>query len=112
MSDGGTTAVKAARNQSLWREVNERVASVAEAAGEMELLCECADIECTQTITISAGEYEHVRGNPTHFPIAVGHDYPDVEKVVEENERYAVVEKTGEAGEVANHFDPRSRERS
>ena len=111
MSDGGTTAVKAARNQSLWREVNERVASVAEAAGEMELLCECADIECTQTITISAGEYENIRNNSRRFPIALGHEFPDIEDVVEENERYAVVEKTGKAAEIAARLDPRSRQR-
>jgi hypothetical protein len=42
------------------------------------------------------------------FPIAIGHDFPDVENVVEENERYAVVQKRGVAAEEAARLDPRS----
>jgi hypothetical protein len=44
---------------------------------------------------------------PSH-PIAIGHDFPDVENVVEENERYAVVQKRGVAAEEAARLDPRS----
>jgi hypothetical protein len=54
-------------------------------------------------------EYERIRRSPTWFPIAVGHDLPEVEDVVEVSDRYAVVEKRGEAAEVTAKFDPRSR---
>jgi hypothetical protein len=36
-----------------------------------------------------------------------GHDIPEVERVVEENERFVVVEKFGESAVVAINLDPR-----
>lgn len=106
--DGGIQAVKAARNQALCREVNERIESLADTAGDLELLCECADLECTATIRLSVAEYEGIRSSPVRFPIALGHVVPEVENVVEENERYAIVQKVGKAGEVSAQLDPRS----
>jgi hypothetical protein len=108
-TNGGIHAVKAARNQSLWREINERVRTVAETSGNMEFLCECADLECTQTIKLSVGEYEFIRSSPVRFPVALGHVFAEVEDVVEENERYAIVQKKGVAAEVVAKLDPRLR---
>jgi ATP sulfurylase len=105
---GGIQAVKAARNQALWREVNERIRVVAQTSGEMEFLCECANLECTETINLSVAEYEHIRSSPVRFPIMRGHDFPEVENVVQENDRYVVVEKIGKAAEEAAKLDPRS----
>jgi hypothetical protein len=100
---------KAARNQALMREVNERIAEVSEEASEMQLLCECADLSCDVVLDISMLEYESIRSSSVRFPIALGHDLPDVEQVVEQNERYAVVEKVGKAAEVSAKLDPRAR---
>jgi hypothetical protein len=36
-----------------------------------------------------------------------GHDYPELERVVEEKERYAVVAKFGEAARIVQKLDPR-----
>jgi hypothetical protein len=36
---------------------------------------------------------KHCSCDSLRFPIAPGHDVPEIEKVVEENERYVVVEK-------------------
>jgi hypothetical protein len=108
--NGGIQAVKAARNQALCREVNERIEAVAETAGDTEFLCECADLECTKTMSLSIAEYERIRSSPVRFPIALGHDVPEVEDVVEENERYVVVQKRGKAAEVSAKLDPRSRQ--
>jgi hypothetical protein len=105
----GTQGVKAARNQALFREVNERIADVAEAAGHLELLCECASDDCTETIHMSLAEYEYIRSAPTRFPIAKGHEVPEVENVVEEFEGYAVVQKMGAAAEESVRLDPRTR---
>ena len=41
------------------------------------------------------------------FFVKPGHGRPELERVVEENERFAVGEKFGEAGEVAEKLDPR-----
>jgi uncharacterized membrane protein YeaQ/YmgE (transglycosylase-associated protein family) len=43
------------------------------------------------------------------FSLTPGHGRPELERVVEENERFAVGEKFGEAGEVAEKLDPRSQ---
>jgi hypothetical protein len=37
-----------------------------------------------------------------------GHEFPEFERIVEENEEYIIVEKFGEAAEVAKSLDPRS----
>jgi hypothetical protein len=106
---GGIQAVKAARNQSLCREVNERIESLAAAVGELQLICECANLECQETLSLSVAEYENIRSSSVRFPVALGHNFPGVENVVDENERYAVVEKKGEAAEVSAKLDPRTR---
>jgi hypothetical protein len=106
--DGGIQATKAARNQSLWREVNERIKAVAETSAEMQFLCECASLDCTETLDLSMAEYERIRSSPVRFPITRGHDFPEVERVVEETDRYAVVQKQGEAAEIVAKLDPRS----
>jgi hypothetical protein len=108
-TDGGIQAVKAARNQALCREVNERIEAISETAGDLELLCECADLQCGRTITLSVAEYERIRSSSVRFPIALGHDDPKVENVVEVADGYAVVQKVGKAAEVSAHLDPRTR---
>ena len=108
-TDGGIQAVKAARNQSLCREVNERIEALSKTAGDLQLLCECADLDCTKTLTLSVAEYERIRSSSVRFPIALGHDVPQVEDVVEVADTYVVVQKRGKAAEVSAHLDPRTR---
>ena len=95
-------------NEALLREVNERIEEVSEAAAHPEFLCECAAKNCTETLDLSIGEYETVRSSPLTFVVKPGHELPDFERVVEGTERYRVVEKLGDAGEVAEKLDSRS----
>jgi hypothetical protein len=106
--EGGIQAVKAASNQALCREVNERIEALAETVGDLRLLCECADLECTEILSLSVAEYEHIRSSSVRFPIAIGHEAPEVENVVLLHDRYAVVEKRGKAAEVSAKLDPRT----
>lgn len=108
--DGGIQAVTAARNQALWREVNERMRALAGAPGDMEFLCECADLDCVKTLRLTVAEYERIRTSPVRFSIAFGHDVPQVEDVVEVNEHHVIVQKRGVAGEISAKLDPRSRD--
>ena len=62
-----------------------------------------------EVIELSIAEYESIRSSAVRFPVKVGHDYPEFERVVEENENYAIVEKFGEAASIVNKLDPRSR---
>ena len=106
-------ASRAARNQSFFREINERVKDLNEGFSLVlplgEWVCECAEALCVARLELSAQEYEAVRANGTRFFVAPGeeHVWPDVELVTERNERYWVVEKLGEAGRVSKSFDPR-----
>jgi hypothetical protein len=49
-----------------------------------------------------------VRNDSTRFFVVPGHEDERVERVVERNDRYVVVEKIGEAAEEADDLDPRS----
>jgi hypothetical protein len=90
--------------------VNEHIDELAESLdlhAEMTIFCECGSTECAQQISLSEPEYESLRRVPTHFAVLPGHEIPDVERVVETNERYFVVEKFGESAVAAIKFDPR-----
>lgn len=109
------TAERVARNEATFREANERIRAVAARTdvGESDLLpflCECADMRCTEVVRLKAPEYEAVRREPTHFVSAHGHvaSAEGWGRVVEELERYAVVEKLGEAAEIVADLDPRT----
>ncbi len=101
-----------AKNEALFRQVNERIEEINEQldpGGLSDFLCECGDDDCTTPISLTLKEYEQVRSVPTHFAIAHGHEVLDVEKVVEKTERYAIVEKfAGQAERMALESDPRT----
>jgi hypothetical protein len=103
---------RAARNQALFRSVNERLEDLNEAftaiTGTFTIACECADTTCVQMIEVDPDEYSAVRAEPRQFLVRPGHVFPDVESVVSESDDYVVVEKFGEAGDVADALSPRS----
>ncbi len=106
--------VRAAKTESLFRDVNEQVKEIAnETSGDAEhvgeFVCECRDESCLERLALTLREYNKLRSVPTHFAIVKGHDLGEVGVVWEENERFTVVEKIGTAGAVAVRLDPRSR---
>jgi hypothetical protein len=104
-----TRAKRAAHNESLFRQVNERVESLSGALDTLTLVCECADPSCIERLAgISRPEYEAVRAHPARFIVAPKHERREFEDVVEERTGYLVVQKFGEAGAVAAEEDPRS----
>ena len=100
-----------ARNEALFREVNERIEAVSKTVPpdeeQMQFLCECDDTACTEKVSARRAEYEAVRAVATHFIVLPGHDDPDVERVALRNERFLVVEKEGQAAHEAQEDDPR-----
>lgn len=111
-SEDEARIVRAAENQTLFREVNERVAQLNDGFGAIseinEWLCECADGTCTERISMTMHEYERVRADGNRFAVARGHEVLDVEVVVESTDRYLVVTKIGVGAEIARRSDPRS----
>jgi hypothetical protein len=108
----GVEETRLARNEALYREVNERVAEVAERFQEVEtplgFSCECDSADCAELIEMTLAEYEAIRAEPTRFAVIPGHGRPEIERVVERHADYLVVEKREEdAAEVARETDPR-----
>ena len=104
-----------ARSQAAFREVNERIEQVANgfgADGHDWLICECGNPGCVQPIHLTAAEYERVRQHASRFVVALNHENPETESIVEENERFVVVETyAGATSRVARETDPRSQRR-
>jgi len=108
-------ADRAARNQSLFRDHNERIEAHNAAYHWVDppfadWVCECVREACATPVQLTVSEYEAVRADPTHFLVAPGDDHviPEVESVVRREERYWIVEKVGRAADVSEDFDPRS----
>jgi hypothetical protein len=103
-------AERFARNESFFREVNERINRLSEMSSGLptEYTCECANVDCTERFHVSASDYEAVRAQPAWFLVAPRHLDLEVEEVVTEHPGYWVVRKRGVAGDVAREIDPRS----
>ena len=86
----------------------ERLGNDWRAVGEStRFVCECADSACTETIAVPVTVYEEVRSHPRRFLIRPGHEHGELETVVVRTGDYEVVEKTGDAGRIADQTDPR-----
>lgn len=110
MDDLDVRRERAARNQSLFREVNERIASLSRRFSA-ELLpssyvCECLNTACAELLDLPFGEYERLREQGRFF-VLPGHEDPAVEVVVEATDSYLVVEKVGAGAEIADALNPR-----
>jgi hypothetical protein len=100
-----------ASNEALFRLANDRMAGWEErrASSASELyLCECADPDCKQKLSLTRGEYEGVRSDSRRFFVAEGHEVPDVETVVERHGEWSVIEKDPEVTEMVDRLDPRT----
>jgi len=99
-----------ARNESLYRDVNEAIER-GQWPGEHHpaaFRCECARAGCAALLELTPSEYERARAHPRRFVLVPGHEDARVEDVVERHTAYVLVEKRGQAGELAEASDPRS----
>ena len=93
-----------ARNEILFRHVNERIADLSnneEPEPDLVVLCECGRAECLHHIQVPAPAYAEVREHGGRFIILPDHLEPDVEVIVQREAGFFVVEKAGMAGELA-----------
>jgi hypothetical protein len=100
-------------NESIFRQVNEQIESLNREfdseARTMTVICECADGDCTERLTIEVSEYEKVRADPRRYIIVPGHVLPEFESVITSGAGYEIVEKrAGDAARLAEVTDPRS----
>jgi hypothetical protein len=112
MDDQSERRARAGQNQSLFRQVNERVEILNQAfdplVAQGEWVCECADMSCVEQIEMSLAEYTALRADGNTFAVKPGHEVLDVETVVRATDRYVVVSKLGVGADVAHGNDPRA----
>jgi hypothetical protein len=104
--------IRAARNQALFRAINEKMLDLNEAFGEIvgnfDIACECSRIDCVELLEIPPDAYRAVRSNPRTFVVRVEHVDPAVEGVRSNHVGYVVVEAIGHGAQVADAtFCPR-----
>ncbi len=102
---------KIARTESLFREVNERIAESAKRldADETKFVCECSDPTCTERVDATLEEYERVREDGATFLLVNGHEDERAEAVVTADGDRAVVEKQHPLVEpVVRRLNPRA----
>jgi hypothetical protein len=103
---------KRAANEATFRDANERI-----RAAERELdpplervpyICECDEVQCRDTMRLTAPEYERLRADGATFGVLRGHSSDG--DVVEEHDHYVVVRKSERGGELARALDPRGED--
>jgi hypothetical protein len=91
-----------ARNEAAFRALNERVQDVTEELAfdgvidmpdVAECVCECADPDCTARLRVSRADYQRARAGEATFIVALGHELPEIERVVYDGDGFSIVEK-------------------
>lgn len=100
MSELGDRLERQARNEALFREVNERIADLGERAqawspgGTVEFMCECGvDGGCGDRVRMPLHVYEAVRTQDDRFAVRPGHETPELEHAVAWTDDYVIVDK-------------------
>lgn len=105
MSDDETRREQLAQNERTLRAVNRRIEAstsslidegFASTRSEADFFCACGRRGCSELIRLRIEEYERIHSEPHRFIVARGHENRGIERVVEEHERYSVVEKLPE----------------
>jgi hypothetical protein len=107
LSEHDAQRERAAKNQALFREVNERIEDLAANAAFTTFICECMNETCDESVSLTIEEYEHVREGGNSFLVLPGHEVLAVEETLEANERFLVVAKLGVGAPVAESLNPR-----
>lgn len=114
MDTDDLTKIRIARNQSRFREANEKIDATArdlELEGEVPFICECPDGTCLEIVPLTLAAYDDVRRHPRRFFTAFGHEAASVGSgagtLVASENGYMLVDKVGIAGDVAAELDPR-----
>jgi hypothetical protein len=102
----GESQARLAFNEATFRKVNDGIERGSDD-DRVAFLCECGRLGCNQLIELSRDDYEAVRAHPKRFFLLANHELLEVERVVERHDDYLVVEKRGEAGDIAERTDPR-----
>src|SRR3954462_1731778 len=101
------------RTESLFRGVNERIASTSRRFGgdDASFVCECDDPQCTHRVRATLAEYEAVRADGARFLVAPGPEKDGVEEVRGRGTRFSLVEKVKPlVRQTAEQLNPRAQQ--
>ncbi len=97
-------ARRLAENESVFRRRSEQLSRSPKQGGEAEatahFVCECSNAQCTSEIMMTIERYRHLRSHPRWFAVVSGHQFPEIEPVVEDHHDYLIVERKGKRGEL------------
>jgi hypothetical protein len=100
-----------ALNEAASREINEEIEQAHQndpPGRRMRIACECALKSCDEVIEITMEEYQDLRSDPRQVALVPEHFIGDIERIVLENDRFAVVAKrAGTPADVVTETDPR-----
>jgi hypothetical protein len=105
-------ADRAARNEEIFRGINDRIEEGAEQHGvdaPLPFHCECGRASCLDTIELPPPLYERVVRERYRFVLIPGHEDAAIERVIERQPAYLVVEKVGEARQQIDRDHPQRR---
>jgi hypothetical protein len=109
-SVGEQRRARLARNEALFRNVNEQIDSLNDlgaALPSFPIVCECGAESCTESILVEKVVYEAARAHPERFLVRAGH-LAEVDTAIEDHGEFLVVaKKPGLPRETAEATDPR-----
>jgi hypothetical protein len=102
----GSREERIAYNQAWCRSLNERKAQWMESGlATAGFRCECWQLDCGSRFQLSPEEWKEARARSNRFAVAPGHVEGEVEAVVKEYPTFWLVEKQGEAGDLASELE-------
>jgi len=98
------------KNETIFRAGNESIHTAVDGKLEQApYLCECGEERCLESVLLTSAEYEAVRAHPARFFVVPDHeDLTAGEVVIEQYDRFTLVEKHGEERELVERLDPRA----
>jgi len=95
-----------AKNETVLRATNREMERADQAEGTtlgelIDVLCECGRQGCGGVITMTIADYDGAHSQADRFVVLRGHENAEIEKVVEERADFFVVDKVGEAEDIA-----------
>jgi hypothetical protein len=104
------TRERIAKTESLFRNVNEGIREASDRLDSevADFICECGEPTCTEHIRVPLEDYEQVREHATRFLVRPGHVKGPIERVVEQERHYTVIEKLDQVvARIARRLNPR-----
>ena len=97
---------RVSRNEAMYRSVNREIEHASRESGQgphdrIEVLCECGEESCSETLELTFADYDGAHRQPDRFVVVPGHENEQIEHVVTRTAQYLVVDKFGEAERIA-----------